>query len=180
MQDRRLDLVVLRQAPNVAWLTAGASTNVVLTSDQAGVSIVVTLDRVSILADTIEAPRLEAEEHLADLGLQIDAPVWWETGNTLASLLAQSRAAGSDDSRLGRDVTDISSDLQQLRIRLRPAEVQRLYQAAGIASSALQKTISDLTPGMTEFAIAAEVARHTISKGAQVAVNLVASDQRAM
>jgi Xaa-Pro aminopeptidase len=178
MQDRRLDLVVLRQAPNVAWLTAGASTNVVLTSDQAGVSIVVTMDQVSILADTIEAPRLQAEEHLADLGLQIDAPVWWETGDSLTSLLARSPAAGSDDSRLGRDITDISSDLQQMRVRLRPAEVARLYQAARIASSALQKTISDLTPGMTEFAIAAEVARHTISRGAQVVVNLVASDQR--
>jgi Xaa-Pro aminopeptidase len=178
MQDRRLELVVLRQAPNVAWLTAGASTNVVLTSDLAGVSIVVTMDRVSILADTIEAPRLEIDERLSELGLQIDAPVWWETGGTLAALLAQSRAAGSDDSRLGRDTTDISSDLKYLRTRLRPTEVQRLYQAAGIASQALQKTISDLAPGMTEFAIAAEVARHTISKGAQVVVNLVASDQR--
>jgi antitoxin VapB len=178
MQDRQLDLLVLNQAPNVAWLTAGASTNVVLTSDQASVSVVVTMDRVSILADTIEAPRLEAEEHLLELGLQIEAPVWWESGGTLTSLLAKSHAAGSDDYRLGRDITDVSSDLQHLRSRLRPGEVQRLYQAAGIASSALQKTISDLTPGMTELAIAAEVARHTISKGGQVAVNLVASDER--
>jgi antitoxin VapB len=178
MQDRRLEMVVIRQAPNVAWLSAGASTNVNLTTDQAGVSIVVTMDRVSILADTIEAPRLEAEEHVADLGLQLDAPVWWEAGGTLASLLDQSRAAGSDDARLGQDVSDISSDLQHLRTRLRPGEVQRLYQAAGIASQALQKTISSLSPGMTEFAIAAEVARHTISRGGQVVVNLVASDHR--
>jgi Xaa-Pro aminopeptidase len=178
MRDRHLELVVLRQAPNVAWLTAGASTSVNLTTDQAGVSIVVTMDHASILADTIEAPRLEAEEHLADLGLRIDAPVWWEAGGTIASLLDQSSSAGSDDCRLGQDVTDISSDLQHLRSRLRPGEVQRLYQAAGIAGQALQKTISSLTPGMTECAIAAEVARHTISKGGQVVVNLVASDHR--
>ncbi|PWT73206.1 MAG: peptidase M24 [Chloroflexi bacterium] len=178
MRDRRLELVVLRQAPNVAWLTAGASTSVVLTSDTSAVGIAVSQDRVTILADTIEAPRLEDEEYLAALGMQIDAPVWWDTGSSLASLLARSRATGSDDRWIGPDITDISSDLRELRTRLRPGEIQRLYQAAGIAGQALQKTILELEPGMTELAIAGEVGRHTISEGAQVVVNLIASDQR--
>jgi Xaa-Pro aminopeptidase len=184
MRERRLEMVMLSQAPNVAWLTAGASTDVVLNSDRSGVCLWVTMDQVTVLANTIEAPRLEAEEHLTALGLELDAPLWWDTGKTLSSLLAGTRrgsksgAIGGDDIRLGQDITDISLDLQSLRTRLCPAEIERLHQAAGIANRALAETIRELEPGITELTIAGELARRTVSEGAQVVVNLVASDQR--
>ncbi|MGO8948304.1 MAG: M24 family metallopeptidase [Ktedonobacterales bacterium] len=179
MRERRLELVVLTETPNVTWLTAGANTNIILNTDRSGISISVTMDHATILANTIEAPRLEAEESIRALGLEIEAPVWWETGEALSALAKSGpKPAASDGGRLGPDFADISQDLQALRTSLFPTEIDRLRAAADCATLAMRGTIAELTPGMTELAIAAELALHTIREGGQVVVNLVASDQR--
>lgn len=179
MRKRRLELVVLTETPNVAWLTAGANANVLLNSDRSGVSVAVTMDQATILANTIEAPRLEAEEHIRALGLEVESPPWWETGEALSRLARSGpKPAASDGGRLGPEFSDIGPDLQELRATLVPGEIDRLRAAADCVAHAMRETIADLTPGMTEVAISAELAKHTIGGGGQVGVILVASDQR--
>ena len=58
MAAREVDAVVLNQLPNIAWLTAGASTYINLASDTGPSSLLITLDSASVITDQIEAGRL--------------------------------------------------------------------------------------------------------------------------
>ena len=177
MRRRQIERVLLTKSPNVAWLTAGADTNVIRNTDSSGVFISVTLDQATILADTIEGPRLQAEEQIGALGFEIETPVWWDSTSALSALIGRG-PAGSDAGPLEPDIVDLRSDLQELRTTLCSTEIDRMRIAAGCASLAMQKTIEELSPGMTEWEVAAELARHTLAGGGQPVVNLVASDER--
>ena len=176
MARHDLEVVVLTQAHNVAWLTAGATTEVIQNSDRSTIAVALTEDRVSVLASSIEAPRLELEEHLAELGFSIEVRPWWETDPETAPLVSGRRRRWRDDG--GTQGQDLSRDLQELRTTLYPSEVERLRQAATCTAKAIQTAVRELEPGMTEFEIAAHVARATTSEGGQVVVNLVAGDER--
>jgi Xaa-Pro aminopeptidase len=174
MAQRDLDVVVLTRSPNVAWLTAGASTDIVLTSDRSSITVAVTPDRAMVITNPIEGPRLDQEEHLAALGLTLDVRPWWDASGAVAAFLDGQRG-GSDDGQLAQD---IGSDLQDMRTTLQPAEIERLRLAAGCGVQAMRETIAQVAPGMTEWEIAARLAERTIAQGGRVVVNLVASDER--
>lgn len=178
MAERELDAILLTRSHNVAWLTAGATTDVVLNSDTSTVAVAVTPDRAAVLTTTIEAPRLHLEQHLNQLGLEIDARTWWETESAQQdSVLGPSSPGrrGSDDIRLG---VDLSADLQEMRTTLLPSEVDRLRNAAVCTALSIQAAVRLLKPGMTEFEIAAQMAAETAARGGQAIVDLVASDER--
>jgi antitoxin VapB len=176
MARHNLEVVVLTQAHNVAWLTAGATTDVVQTSDRSTIAVAVTEDQASILATSIEAPRLELEEHLDELGFSIDARPWWETELESARVVAGLSRRWRDDG--GNAGEDLGRDLQQLRTTLYPTEVERLRLASTCTAGAIQATVRELKPGMTEFEIASHLAEATTAEGGQVVVSLVGSDER--
>ena len=93
MRERHLELVVLTESANIAWITAGAATNVILNSDRSAVSVAVTMDQATVLANTVEAPRLEAEEHVGALGLT-------RTGSGLVGFWRHTGAPSSAAGRL--------------------------------------------------------------------------------
>ena len=176
MTSYNLEVVVLTQSHNVAWLTAGATTEVIQNSDRSSIAIAVTEHQASILASSIEAPRLELEERLEELGFSIDARPWWETDLATARVVSgRSRRWRDDGNNAGED---LRRDLQELRTTLYPSEVERLRQASTCAVKAIQTAVRELKPGMTEFEIASHLARATTAEGGQVVVNLVASDER--
>jgi Xaa-Pro dipeptidase len=169
-----VEVVVLTQAYNVAWMTAGATTDVIQNSDRSSIAVAVTEDQASILATSIEAPRLELEERLEELGFSIDARPWWETEPETA--VAVSGRRWRDDG--GNEGEDLGRDLQALRTTLYPSEVERLRLASTCTVKAIQTAVRQLKPGMTEFEIASHLAQATTSEGGQVVVNLVAGDER--
>jgi antitoxin VapB len=174
MMAREVDAVLLRQLPNIAWLTAGASTYINLASDTGPTSLLVTLDSVSVLTDSIEAPRLEQEESLPGLGFTLAVESWDQRGIDLPVLLAGKRLA-QDGPGSG---IDLSGALQTLRTHLQPEEVERLQQVGALASATLAEVIYAVQPGMTEYAIAGLLSQASLARGGYAVVNLVASDER--
>lgn len=174
MAAREVDAVVLNQLPNVAWLTAGASTYINLASDTGPSSLLITFDSASVMTDRIEAGRLEQEESLAALGFRLAVEPWDQRGTQLPRLIAGKRLA-QDGPGPG---LDLSSDLQTLRTHLQPEEVERLQHVGSLASAAIAEVMYALQPGMTEYAIAGLLAQASLTRGGHAVVNLVASDER--
>src|SRR5215467_1319038 len=106
LDERNLDALLLTRSHNVAWLTAGATTDVVQNSDTSTVAVAVTPDHATVLTTTIEAPRLRLEQQLEQLGFAIDARTWWETESAQQESVLGTARPGSDDTRLGVDLSD--------------------------------------------------------------------------
>jgi antitoxin VapB len=175
MAERGLSAVLLTRSHNVAWLTAGATTDVVQNSDTSTVAVAVTPERGVVLTTSIEAPRLQLEQRLNQLGLEIDARTWWEPESAQQDSVLGPDRRGSDDNRLG---VDLSDDLQAMRTTLYPSEVERLRYAASCTAESIRAAVGRLQPGMSEFEIAAQMAAEAAAWGGQAVVNLVASDER--
>ena len=174
MTAREVDAVVLNQLPNIAWLTAGASTYINLASDTGPSSLLITLDKAYVITDRIEAGRLEQEESLPALGFTLAVEPWDQRGAQLTTLIAGKRLA-QDGPGQG---TDLSSAFQTLRTHLQPEEVERLQQIGSFASAAIAEVMYAIRPGMTEQAIAGLLAEASLARGGHAVVNLVASDER--
>ena len=174
MASRELDAILLEQTPNVAWLTAGAETAINIATDRGPLALLVTPERACVVTDGVEAPRLEAEEGLVDLGFELVIEPWYRRGAFIADARARGRV-GSDDER---DPSTVASDIQRLRTTLQPGEVGRLRHACLLAADVLREVVAQVTPGMTEHAIAGMLDGASRARGGVAVVTLVGSDER--
>lgn len=171
---RHIDAIILSMNANTAWITAGAAMYVNEASDSSASSILVTMDRAYVLTDTIETPRLQQEEGLADLGFEFVVEPWYAPGKQVASLVTGKRI-GQDGAG---DGVDMSADLQHLRSIMQPEEVVRLRRASRLAAEIMQEVIRSVRPGISEYEIAARLSAASRLRGGNAVVNLVASDER--
>jgi Xaa-Pro aminopeptidase len=167
--DRRgASAALLGYRRNFAWLTAGGEGHIVLSTEGAVVSLLVTRDEVVALTENIEAARI-AEEELAGLEIETVAVPWWEKGSILREAERRVGSTPLDDD-------DLEDDLVPLRTVLSPFDRRRLEQLGRIGREAVEGALADLTPGMTEHELAASlVGRLT---GVQGPVVLAAADDR--
>ena len=98
MAARELDAILLEQTANVAWLTAGAETAINSAADRGPVALLVTPDRAYAVTDGVEAPRLEQEEGLADLGFELVVEPWYRLGAFVADRRARLRVGDDEQS----------------------------------------------------------------------------------
>ncbi len=175
LADRKLDVILINRISNFAWLTDGANCYVNTASDFGVASLVVTADNVYLVTNNIEAPRLEAEEPLADLAPKyMVAP--WHIPNPAIAELTKGRKVGADSPLA--DAIDLTTDFIDLRTQLTPAEGERFAQLGGICAQAMDAAIRQVKPGMTEYEIAAILGRETLARQAWPIVNLIAVDER--
>lgn len=171
MAQHKVGALWLRRVDNVAWLTGGVDV-AVNTADAAGVaSIVVTQDDATLWTNTIEAPRLSAEDHVDDRGFTLGVTPWEGPGEIpLASTL------GVDiplDGALNLEIA-----LRKTRARLLPVEIERFRTLGAICADAMQHAVNRVRPGQTEDDIAAALAYETRRRGATPIVVLIAVDER--
>src|SRR5690348_7660291 len=174
MASRKLDAILLEQTPNVAWLTAGAETAINIAADRGPLALLVTPERACVVTDGVEAPRLEAEEELVDLGFELVVEPWYRRGAFIADMRARGRV-GSDDER---DAMTVAPDIQRLRTTLQPSEVARLRHACLLAADVLREVVASVAPGITERAIAGMLDGASRARGGVAVVTLVGSDER--
>jgi Xaa-Pro aminopeptidase len=174
MADQQIDVAHLQTIANIAWITAGGALYINEGTDIAASSIVVTADRAIVLTDTIEDPRLRAEEQLEDLGFEFIAEPWFARGGWLQGFSTGQRV-GSDSGPSDVDLEPIVCDL---RTHLQAEEVARLREVAALASHAVDVAIRAVRPGMTEYEAAGHIAAASRAAGGTAIVNLVASDER--
>lgn len=171
MDAERVGAVWLRTASNVSWITGGVDT-AINTADSVGVASVVITDRsATVLTNTIEGPRLAAEDQIEARGFKLEVAPWEGAmpvnfGSTLATDVPLDGAK------------DISRELKIARAKLLPVEIERFRVLSTLCAEAMGAAIDRVQPGQSEYAIAGALEYETYRRGARPVVVLVATDER--
>jgi Xaa-Pro dipeptidase len=165
--DRRgLDGIALRRAQNFAWYTNGGDSRVEH-ADPVGVAdLVVTRDAEFVLASTIEAPRMRAEQAV---GFEVLEYPWYEDRD--AHLRALAGEAVVLDSEL-------AAEIAALRRVLDPDAIERLRAIGRDVTAAMAEAAAQVAPGMSEFEAAAALQAACLRRGLAASVLLAAADER--
>jgi antitoxin VapB len=175
LQKQGLDAICLNRVANFAWYTGGLEPVVMLSSDRAEASLLITPDRQSVLCNSVEHPRLRDEDQLGRLGY--DFCVWpWYAGVPGSGNLVQGKRWGSDWPLPG--AVDLSPDIARLRYQLSAAEVERYRSVGQRTAQALERAARAVRPGMTEVQIAGLIAAEAWSEGVTPTLLLVGADER--
>lgn len=171
MDERGVAALWLRRVENVAWITGGVDVAVNIAAALGVASIVITRDTCALWTDTIEAPRLRAEDRLEERGFAFHVSPWYEPGQ---------RPPGDP---LGVDfplpgAVDLTGALTRVRTRLLPVEQDRFRTLAINCAEAMQRATNRVSPGMSEAEAAAALSYETRRFNITPIVVLVASDER--
>lgn len=174
MTKHNLDALLLQRVSSFAWATCGAASYVNTAISFTGTVLLITPTQRYLIANNIEAPRLEQEEQLARQGWDFQIAHWHE-----ASAIAELTRG----LRVGTDLPhptalDLSNDLARLRAQLTPEEGERFRALGRLTAEAMNIAARAVRPGLTEFEIAARLGAEVQARGAQPIVNLVATDER--
>jgi Xaa-Pro aminopeptidase len=176
MRDGGFEAALIGRQANFSWLSCGGEAHVPLTTERSFGQLLVTPDRVHLLANAIEMPRLQAEV-VKSLGFE-PLEFAWHDGSAPALLKSVVN--------LKTTVADIGEHglkprpelFSPLRYSLEPAEVRRHRALGADASAALGAACGLAQPGMSEFELAALVASQALERGMTPVVLLVAVDER--
>lgn len=175
LQREGLEGVLLSRRDNFSWLTAGAVNHIPLNEETGVASLLVTPEKIMALTTNIEARRM-LDEEVGALGIEVRSWPWHEHKETEIHRLIGSKLCGSDDGTPG--TRNVAASLAPLRYSLLPGEQERYRLLGHDAAGALECTARQVAPGMTEYGIAALVAKAVIEAGMEPTVNLVAVDER--
>lgn len=184
LERNGLDGLALSRQGNFSWATGGSS-NWVSTASETGVATVLFRKDGSsyVVLNNMEAPRLADEENLKESGFEMVPAPWWEGGAPREKLLLD--MIGGAGKKLGVDfgfasdqAQDVTGLIAQERYNLTPEECDRYRQVGALAADALEGVVANLTPGLTEWEIAGQLAQAAFRQGLVPFVTLVAVDER--
>ena len=170
-----LDAILLRRTDNFSWATCGGDPHI-NTADSMGIaSLLIMRTNRFVVTNNIEATRLMQEQRLGEQGWDFQVSPWFE-GDGHLSTLTSGMKLGADTSFL--NASDLSREIATLRAQLTPEEGIRYRELGKLCAQGMRQAIDAVKPGMSEYEIAASLAQSVESKGVQVVVNLVATDER--
>ena len=175
LRKEGLDGILLKRNENIAWLTGGAVELRVLTPNETGVAaLLVTADGGRYYLTTAnEAPRLHDEE----FGLLDFEPIvfpWYANDTDGAALQKTHGKLASDTPIPGCN----PAHLFPLRASLQETEIERFRWLGAQTADAVTAVLQELKPGLTEYAMEAEIAEALLSRGILPSVYLMATDDR--
>ncbi|MDO8645429.1 MAG: hypothetical protein Q7R42_02445 [Candidatus Planktophila sp.] len=170
MNEKGLEAFVIRRNPNLAWVIAGR-VHVPTTLDAACFDLIVTLDSVTAVTNSIEAPRLIAEEFPA--GFEVKTINWWEGRDPL---LPTGEKIGSDQAGAGR--IDLSLEVEIIRSSLIESDIVRFKDICVDAASALGTAIKEVKNSDREIDVAGLISKSLWSSDLEIAFLGVAGESR--
>lgn len=170
LEERGLDGVILRKGANIAWIIGGRA-HIPTTLELACMDVIVYRDRIVVVTNKIEAPRLSAEELTGDEELVV---VNWFEGRD--AQLPASPSIGIDGADPVR--VNLSSEIENLRRELNSHEVERLRSISSDASDALSQALNVVEPSDTEVEVAGEIADQLWQRNLEPVVLLVSGKNR--
>ncbi len=179
LDQHQLDGVLLTRRNNFAWITGGRDNHIANNTPIGVTSILATRDGRTCLANTIEAPRMRAEE-LIGTGIEtIDFP-WWDgaAARKVVGELIGGRKIAADSENFGLPLPELPHDFASLRWSLTDEEIARYRDGGRRTAAAMEATCRALKPGMTEHEIAGALDNQTHRAGCNPVVTLIASDER--
>ncbi len=175
MEQHGLDALYLTRASSFAWATDGSPSYINTASSFGEASLLITQQGKYLIANNIEAERLDHEEHLKEQGWQFQVAPWYQPNPALADLTHDLRV-GADTSLTG--AKDLSSEVSHMRANLNAEEDERFRTLGRWCAQAMDEAIHAASPGLTEYEIAALLGEAAQKRGAQPIVNLIATDER--
>lgn len=170
LQAKDLEAVVLRKGANVAWIIGGRA-HIPTTLELSCMDVIVYQDRIVVVTNKIEAPRLKAEELSGDEEVLI---VNWFEGRD--ALLPKGPKIGIDGPDSERN--NLGGEIEALRRDLNTYEVDRLREIGKDATEALEEAMLDIEPDMIEVEVAGEIAEELWERNLEPVVLLVAGENR--
>jgi len=169
------DGVLLRRRANIAWITDGADTHIDTASALGFAAALWTPQRMILLTDNIEAPRLRDEEPLAEWEIRSDD--WWDEAAQDELLRHAFVEAGVQADRVANDWPDDA--IAELRWSLTAAEIERVQALGRDTAEVVERLLKiDVQPGMTERHLGGAMAGWLRDRGIFAHVVLVAADER--
>ena len=170
-----LDALLLRQTNNFAWATCGAS-SYINRADLLGVaSLLITPENRYVITNNIESARLMREEGLADQNWEFQVAPWYEQKDVISEL-TNGMKIGTDT--FSQNTLDISCEIASLRAQLTSEDGERFKELGMLCAQGMKDAVNAVRPGMTEYEIAGVLSQAVESRGVQVIVNLIATDER--
>ncbi|MFM8502571.1 MAG: M24 family metallopeptidase [Actinomycetota bacterium] len=170
LKARDLDAVVLRKGANVAWITGGRA-HIPTTLELSCMDVIIYQDRIVVVTNKIEAPRLKEEELTGDEEVLIVN--WFEGRDALLPKGSKIGADGADAERI-----NLANEIEELRRNLNEYEVNRLKEIGSDATSALEEAMLDIDSEMSEVEVAGEIAEELWERNLEPVVLLVAGKER--
>lgn len=169
LKNTQYDGVIIKKQPNFSWITSGGRGFVGLASELACASVVVTKDGVYLSANSIEAPRLLAEELPEGFAEVVALP--WEQDSGLEARMRQNLGNLTDD-------TGMDSWFRKERVCLTDNEIERFEKAGAEVNRILENVCLEIQPGMKEFQIAGMISAGLWGIGIEPITVLIAADER--
>jgi Xaa-Pro dipeptidase len=194
LDQNSLDGVLLFTSTNIAWYTGGGEVHISIASPNGACVLLITRERVVIIADAIEAPKMENEAlkiflATSSVPARIEVRRWYDNIWKQVESLAKGLVLGTDEplapglikssSQLGNVTFKLCGrDFIRLRYRLTPREIER-YRSIGKRSAvAIENAASKVRKGQSEFEISALLNQAMINFGLLPTLSLIAADQR--
>ncbi len=169
------DGIILGRRDNFKWITQ-KNENAVVTNTETGIAFLI-LEKdgtVKIMADSSDCPRMEKEQNVFQAEC-ILAP-WYDTLEGCLADYCRGKHYASD---LGiAETVCVEEELVALRMQLNPGEVLRYREIGQICARAVEETILEAQPEMTEKDVAARLKIRCIEQGISPDCVLVGSDER--
>jgi Xaa-Pro dipeptidase len=177
LQEMALDAVYLKKQSNFSWLTGGGSNVVGITLELGVVGLLITPVRAFAVCNNIEAPRMEKEEKLEELGFEIHSFPWYEEREEqIVRELAGGSRIGADHPLA--DFDEVSLKINPLRYPLTPWEVERYKQAGRLTSTAIEETARRVKPGDKECAVVGRLSKRLWADRLDYVTTFCAADDR--
>lgn len=170
LEAHDLDAVILRKGANVAWAIGGRA-HVPTTLELACLDVIVYRDRIVVVTNKIEAPRLTAEELSGDEELIVVN--WFEARDAQLPTGPRIAIDGPDSQR-----KNLATEIENLRRALNSYEVARLREIGRDATEALEEALLDVESDATELELAGEIAEEMWERNLEPVVLLVAGAAR--
>jgi Xaa-Pro dipeptidase len=175
LDKRGLDGVILSRADNFAWITSGGNNKVIEDLDAGVGHLVITRNRLYLVAYYMDAERLWAEQAPGQ-GYELVTKFWHEGDERVFAKALAGEKVGADTHFPGTEY--VNQEIVELQWPLTDLDLRRTRWLGKQQSEVLEKIFREVEPGMTENEIGQQVAREFISRGIKVDVPIVGSDER--
>ena len=176
LHAEQLGAVLLSRNADISWVTGGlVDAHVLITSDEAGASLLITADGGRYLvASTSESARLMGED-LQGLGFQLKGFSWFEDKKLgIVKALGSGKPIATDLAFGGLRVID----LHLLEVPLTDTELQKYRWLGHNTADAVAAALARVKPGMTEREIEAMTSDELMKRKIRPTVLLVGADER--
>lgn len=175
LEESKANGLLITLKYNFAWATGGRYNHVGLITEVGATSLLVTDSSSYIIANSIEAPRIEKEE-VGVLGhYKLEVFPWYDPDEKLRIVERITGGNFVSDTQFGNARV---VNLLPLRYPLTEDEVERIKSLGKSASLCMEEVCNSIIPGQTELEIAGMMSESLFANGIYPSVLLVAGDER--